>query len=208
MKKIAFLISLAFASAANAGNTTVTLTADNEFWLYSGNAAGTNLVLRGEGHSWPTAFNFSFDVNAGDYLYVAARDQGGPQAWQAAISAPVGALYSNINSWKYIVSPNNNVSQAGVAANVAAGGWANPLAQTDYNASPWGARVNDPNAKWIWHDTLGLANGWNDPSSSDGTYAIFRTNDAVAAIPEPSTYAMMIGGLAMLAALRRRKTAA
>ena len=55
---------------------------------------------------------------------------------------------------------------------------------------------------------LGLANGWNDPSSSDGRYAIFRTNNVVAAVPEASTYAMLLGGLGLLGFLRRRQKAA
>ncbi len=206
MKKIVLLLAVAFSATTSfAANTSVTLTADNQFWLYSGNASGSNLTLRGVGDNWGNAYSFSFDVNPGDYLYVAARDQGGPQAWQGVFNTPTGTLYSNISSWQYIVAPQNDASQAAVQSNIAAGGWANPLAQTSYNASPWGARVNNANANWIWHDTLGLANGWNDPSSSDGSYAIFRTTTAVAPVPEASTYAMLIGGLGILGFLRRRQ---
>ncbi len=183
------------------------MTADNEFWLYSGNATGSSLTLQGEGHNWGTAFSFSFNVNPGDYLYVAAKDWGGPQSWQGAFTTPNGALYSNTASWTFIVAPNGDTGQAAVQSNIGAGGWANPVAQTAYNAWPWGAPVGNVNANWIWHDNLGLANGWNEQSSSDGTSGIFRSAQAVSAVPEPSSYAMMLGGLGLVALLRRRKNA-
>jgi hypothetical protein len=79
-----------FTGVALADNATATatLTADNEFWLYSGNAAGTSLQFIGDGHFWPTAFPFSFTVAAGDYLYVLANDGGPPKSWQGVFNTP------------------------------------------------------------------------------------------------------------------------
>ncbi|MES2125685.1 MAG: FxDxF family PEP-CTERM protein [Pseudomonadota bacterium] len=207
MKKIALAVTLAMSSlAAYAGNTTAALTADNQFALYTGNAAGTNLTLVGEGDDWQSLYTFDFNTSAGDYLYVVAKDWGGPQAWQGAFNTPTGALYSQAASWKFIVAQSDDDSTGAVQALIANGGWAQSQAQAPNDMAPWGSIVNDGNATWMWHDNLGLANDWNQSSSSDGTYAIFRTNNVVA-VPEPETYGMMLAGLGLLGVAARRRKA-
>ncbi|MBI3229700.1 MAG: PEP-CTERM sorting domain-containing protein [Burkholderiales bacterium] len=201
MRKLILVLALGFSAAlANAANTTATLTADNEFWLYTGNASGSNLTLRGYGNNWGAPFTFSFDTAPGEYLYVAAHDWGGPQAWQGVFSTAQGNLYSNTASWQYVVASSSDTSTAGVVSNIAHATWATPLAETDNGSGPWGATVHDVNAKWIWHDTV------SSNSSSDSTYAIFRTIQPAAPVPEASSYAMLLGGLGTLAFLRRRQS--
>jgi hypothetical protein len=201
MKKLILALALAGGTCgAHAANTSATLTVDNLFYLYSGNAAGNNLVLQGQGNSWPTAYSFSFDVNPGDYLYVVAQDQGGPQGWQGYFSTPLGALYSNKASWDYIIAPTTDISAAGVMASIAGGSWAASQAEAPYNAGPWGSVVGNVNATWMWHDNF-------DPSASDRTYAIFRTVDAVAVVPEPASYAMLLAGVGLLGVAARRRRA-
>ena len=58
--------AVAFAGTASAANSSATLTADNAFWLYSGDATGSDLQFVGSGNSWPTANSFNFDVKPGD----------------------------------------------------------------------------------------------------------------------------------------------
>ncbi|WP_338844888.1 PEP-CTERM sorting domain-containing protein [Massilia sp. W12] len=195
-------LCLAFCCDAAAAQTvSAQLTVDNEFWLYTGSADGANLTLRGTGNNHNISYSFTFNVAPGEHLFIAARDWGGPQAWQGVFNTPSGMLYSSINSWQYAIAPNNDASQTAVQSAVANATWANPQAQVSYNSYPWGASVNNPNANWMWHDNV----FYN--SSSDGRYAIFRTKDAVAAVPEAQTYMMMLAGLLGLAALAKRKQA-
>jgi len=63
-----FTSIMSFSSIASITNSSATLTADNESWLYSGNATGSNLSFIGHGNNWPTAYSFNFDVAPGNYL--------------------------------------------------------------------------------------------------------------------------------------------
>src|SRR5262245_64070490 len=70
---------------------TATLTADNHYALYAGQADGSQLTLLGTNElgpgGAPGAFNWSlpetwtFSVGEGDYIYVLAWDDGGAQMW-------------------------------------------------------------------------------------------------------------------------------
>lgn len=178
------------SGAALADNSTAKLTADNEFWLYSGNAAGTSLQFIGEGHSWPTAFSFSFTVAAGDYLYVLANDGGPPKSWQGVFNTPAGMLYSNATDW--LGSGVANGTSVVTQALIAGATWSAPT----LSSYPWGNVVGDVSAKWIW---------MVDQSAGPQT-ALFRSAAPVmAAVPEPETYMMLIGGLGVLGLVTRRR---
>ncbi|MGD0972318.1 MAG: hypothetical protein ABSA04_13165 [Desulfobaccales bacterium] len=127
---IAIMAGLLLAGAMPAGAASVTatlLTADNDFILYYGNAAGTDLTQVATGSNWMVAVSVpTFYVPAGDYLYVVAWNDlapaGGPggaapsanpQAWLGQFSGylPGGAtLYSNLSQWESIYTNTGNTS--------------------------------------------------------------------------------------------------
>jgi hypothetical protein len=175
---------------AQAGNTTATLTADNEFWLYSGNATGTALQFVGDGHNWGAAFTFNFTVTAGDYLYVLANDGGPPKSWEGVFSTTAGMLHSNSTDWlgSGVASGTTAVTQALIAG----ASWSAPTLST-YG---WGNVVGDVDAKWIW-----MADQFNGPQTT-----LYRSAAPVmAAVPEAQSYSMLLGGLVVLGLLARRR---
>jgi len=186
-----FTSFMSFSSVASITNSSATLTADNEFWLYSGNATGSNLSFIGHGNNWPTAYSFNFDVDPGDYLYVMALDWGQPHSWQGAFSTPSGSLYTNMTDWVAKAVSSTTVDSSVITT----GAWSTITQDQAYNVSPWGAVVNDPNAHWIWKS------GTNDSE----TMVLFRSAAVVSSVPEPETYAMLLAGLGLLGFMTRRK---
>jgi len=196
MKKtlLSTLLALAFSGMASAAtNSAGTLTADNEFWLYSGNATGSSLQAIGHGNNWGTAYSFNFSVNPGDYLYVMAWDWGQPHAWQGKFTTPVGTVYSNAANWVASATSSTTVN----AAVIGSAAWGGINTELAYNSSPWGAKVNDPGAKWIW----------SSGAYSADTMVLFRTAAPVAAIPEPESYALLLAGLGLVGVMARRRRA-
>jgi hypothetical protein len=182
----ALVLSTGMAWATNA---TAKLTADNEFWLYIGNAAGTNLQYIGEGHNWPTAYSFSFTVAPGDYLYVLGNDGGPPKSWEGTFTTPQGPLQSNATQW--VGSAVANGTSVVTQALVAGATWSAPTL-SNY---PWGNVVGDANAKWIW-----MVDQYSGPQT-----ALFRSAEAVMAVPEPGIQVLLLGGLGVLAVMARRR---
>ena len=189
---IAFTIFTSLVSFSSvASNSSATLTADNEFWLYSGDATGSSLSLVGHGGTWWTPYSFNFDVNPGDYLYVMAWDWGQPHSWQGVFSTPSGSLYTNTTDW--VAKAVNSTT---VDSNmITTGTWSAINQDQAYNVGPWGSTVNDPNAHWIWKDGL----------YDSETMVLFRSAEMVAAVPEPETYAMFMAGLGLMGFIARRR---
>lgn len=185
-------LSLCAGLAAAGGNGSATLTVDNEFWLYSGNATGSNLQFVGHGSDWTRPYSFSFDVAPGDYLYLMAIDWDDLHAWQGLFDTPLGRLYSNAASW--VAAPTSTTEVT--AGLIIDAGWDYILTELPASSSPWGDVVGNADAKWIWNSA---------PTSSDLT-VLFRSANPVAAVPEPESYALMIGGLGVLGFMGRRKT--
>lgn len=197
---LAFAAVISAPGAASAANSSATLTADNGFWLYSGNATGSNLSFVGTGDSWPTAYSFSFDVSPGDYLYVLAIDSGPPHSWQGVFNTPDGTIYSDASSWvAYNVTTPLNAANPVNSALIASATFGPVGSELPHNSGPWNSVVGNVNAKWIWS---------TGPNSSD-TLVLFRTTNVAYAVPEPETYAMLLAGVAVLGVVvRRRKVAA
>lgn len=185
---------LAYSSLASAANSSAMLTADDEFWLYSGNATGSSLQYIGTGSSWTTLSSFSFDANPGDYLYVMARDVwGSPHAWQGKFTVPVGTVYTDTASWVATAVGSTTVNQTVISGAI----WTAVTTELPNGSGPWGAIVPDANAKWIWN---------SDVYAGDTT-VLFRTASVVA-VPEPETYAMLLAGLGVVGWLGRRRRGA
>ena len=191
INKIALAVAtaaLAFAGMASAASGTVT--ADNGFAVYTGNAAGSNLQLVGSGADWTTPFSFNFNVSAGDYLYVAATNWGGPRGLIGTFTTPVGVINTNTTDWlgsntlngvDYAISPLTSAAVQGST-------WSSAYASHQY---PWGTNVGNASAQWIW------------AGSSDTI--LLRTAATVAAVPEPETYAMLMAGLGLMGFVARRR---
>lgn len=218
----ALLLGLGMTSSAMAmlppGAVSVngTLTADNHYGLYVGQADGGGLRFIGRNekgaagapgtYNWSEAETWNFLVTPGEHLYVMAWDDGGPQGWIGNFGWSGGGVASNLPAWQAAIAPGGNPGSSGdlpatatLSGYIAAASWQAPGASAANGSSPWGSINGVGSAQWIWHDTLA------DGSLSDANFAMFRTaSPLVAAVPEPSTYAMLgLGALMVLFATRR-----
>jgi hypothetical protein len=220
MKKVIFAVLMVlcfYVPQAQAYVVTATLTADNHYALYSGNATGSllNFIGRNEygtngapgQYNWslPETFNFS---TSDSYLYVVGWDDARTaNSWIGQFSITgLGTVLSNTQDWESKVGTGVNPGEYGdlnlvtVTADIAAAGWSAPNVSTANGTAPWGTIPGiSPQADFIWRDTF------SSPNGNDGTYAIFRTDFLVTATPEPATMVLFGMGLAGLGVLRRRK---
>lgn len=195
------------ASSVQAETVTARVVADDYFSVYVGNGSGSSMALvGGSGAStWQSqGAPFSFEVAAGDYIYVAAWDSasyGPPHMWIGQFTIGSTTLYSNTTDWT--TKFDNTVKDPSVAQVSAlaqsASSWLVPLASMPNGSSPYGSLIGGSPASMIWHDTFG------GDSASESGYALFRTLAPVVAVPEPSTYALLIAGLSLLAFATRRR---
>jgi hypothetical protein len=213
---------LAGTASANFGSLvpfSATLTADNHYGLFLGDADGSNLISIGRneyGHggspgtyNWSQAEQWYFLAAPGQYLYVMAWDDDGPQGWIGTFSWQSHVLDSNTTDWLSAIAPgtnpgmNGNLPSTGVLEGyIASAVWMTPAASAANGSAPWGSIAGVGNAQWIWHDTLAANSG------ADGHFALFRSvNPLVSAVPEPRTYAMLGLGLGLILLVARRRQA-
>lgn len=209
MKLAALLISSAalVGAAAQAETVTARVVADDFFSVYVGNASGSSMSLVGGSGStlwFSQGTPFSFNVEAGDYIYVAAWDSasyGPPHMWIGEFTVGSTTLLSNTTDWtsKYDSTVKDpSVSQVSGLAQ-AASAWLVPVASMPNGSSPYGSLIGGSAASMIWHDSFGGS------SASEGGYALFRTLAPVVAVPEPSTYALLVAGLGLIGLAARRR---
>lgn len=109
-------ILLASAGLAQAGPLSATLTADNHYGLYHGQADGGVLSFVGRNEfgddgspgtfNWSLAESYFFNVSSLDRLYVVAWDDGGPQSWIGEFTLPNSSvLRTNVEDWEYTLGP-------------------------------------------------------------------------------------------------------
>lgn len=182
-----------FYAGASSGtvSATITVTADNYYGVYLGNAAGDDLRWIGSSAAgdWSTVESFDADVGPDDHLYVAAweasGDYGGPQMAIAEVAMPDDTVGTDAADWEWILGPNDGCpgvtppdpapDEGSLQDLIADGVWAAPGVDADRNASPWGWATGSAFtvARYIWADTF------DDPSitNTSDTYALFRSRD-------------------------------
>lgn len=212
----AFLAVVEMALPAHAAQLSATLTADNHYGLYYGQADGSGLFFvgrneLGDGHisdvdspvpntacsgvfNWQCPESWAFDVNPEDHLYIVAWDTDGPQNWMGEFQLPDSILLSNTADWEYVIASGANPLNGSIpplleiATEIANATWNTPQASGPQGTPPWGTIPGiSASAQFIWHDTL------SDSSSSDANYVIFRSKAPVfspptpVGVPEPAT---------------------
>lgn len=211
-------VSLVFGviGTAHALSITGTLTADNHYGLYYGDASQVQFVGRNEvgpDGSGPGKYNWSdpepyiFEVEAGDYLYVAAwSDDLNAQGWIGEFSFGGSTTLTNTSDWEVLFTRETlgdyapEPSESELLARIGAGTW-NPIGYSlDHGDGPWGTidGLSDE-ADWIWGTPL-IAG-----TSGISEFQIFRTQvEAPVPTPEPGTLLLLGSGLFGLSAFGRK----
>lgn len=197
------------AAPAAAVPISAELTVDNIYGLYVG--IPTTITLVGTNNQWQASEVYNFQAQTGDFVYVAAWDLGGPQAFQGVVNNGATAFPSNAASWVYTVISASSLpgwsaidgpqpSLTALRSALASASWSTIGAVTSHGGAPWGPVVSDVATQWVWPDSL------DNTSSSDGHLVVFRTATAVvSAVPEPSRAAMLLLGLAVAGLLAKRR---
>jgi hypothetical protein len=208
-KFIAPLLIVA-AIQSHAALITATVTADNAFSLYTGNADGTDLTYIGRNTAdWSTARTLTFDHTAGDYIYLASwSDNAVAQGIIGQFTLADGSTLFTGTTWDAHLTNmdiNNYMAEmpslSSVSSEIGENTWAAVNNTVDYGAWPWGSISGiSSNADWMWGSSL-------IPGSGYGEYQIFRLQVGSTNVPEPGSLMMLGMGIALLAPfmIRRKK---
>jgi hypothetical protein len=225
------LPALSWTTPAGAYTISGSITTDNAYVLYYGNADGTGLTQITNGSNWHAPQTFTVDVPGGSYLYVLAWNwsnpgTGNPQAWLGQFTLPGGTLYSDLNDWQYKYTtagnpsyPGNSVpDNAALATFIATGPWntAGPSIGDDLSlnnmslngaANIWTQAHGGPISGISTDEAYWI---WWDTflnSASQDGYVLFRTAEPVVVPIPPSALLLGSGllGLGLLGFRRRRR---
>jgi hypothetical protein len=169
---------------------------DNGFIAYISTSDSTQGTQFSSGNDWTTTITGSTILNAGTdyYLHVYGFDQGGIAGFLGQFSLS-GSDHTFANGSTTLLTNTANWLGNAVGFN---GTYAS-LTDIGLNGiSPWGLRPGiDAAAHWIWS---------GDANSNDNSYFTTRISAVIAApVPEPRTYAMLLGGLGLLGFMARRR---
>jgi hypothetical protein len=187
---------------------TGSLTADNRFVAYISNndaVLGTEIA---NGNNWQATYNLSTPLTTGTYyLHIVGFNDGGPASPGSNPDAIIGSFRLSDANFKFTNGTQTLLTNSTTdwrASDSSSNTWFAP-AGTPLSFGPnagsniWfnntgSARPNiDNNAQWIW-------------SAPDATgMAFFSTTISMSAVPEPSTWAMMILGFAAVGFMAYRR---
>jgi hypothetical protein len=204
--------ALMAASGANANAIlSGTMTVDNAFFAYVSNDNTTRGTLIGQGTDWTASYNvLSSTLTAGTwYLHIEAIDQGGPAGFSGVFNLNGTGLFANgtqtlttdpanLSYWTGLYNNANgtNTEQA----------WVVPTGTVYQDTSyPWGNRAGTAN--WTWaSDALSTPGGSQCSNCTVDFSAQFTVARSTDVVPEPLTLSVFGSGLAVLMAMRRRKS--
>ncbi|MBR0725072.1 PEPxxWA-CTERM sorting domain-containing protein [Bradyrhizobium manausense] len=211
---VAVAFALAFsglgATASQAATLTGNLTADNQFSVYISTNDSSIGTLLTQGNNWPTTYSFSTNLTSGTYYLHVVGDNffgpanmagGNPDAFLGQFSLTGNYVFSNGSQSLLTNTTNWRASDAtGGAVN-----WSAPSGTPISYGTNGGSNIWTNNnggqplsnistsAQWIW-------------SSPDLTGEMFLST-TISAVPEPSTWAMMIFGFLGVGFLAYRRSA-
>lgn len=183
---------MALSAPATATTLSGALTADNELSAYFSTVDSVPGTLLTSGNSWGSTYALpSTLIGAGtSYLHIVATDWGAPAALIGDFAlSDAGASFSN-GGQSLLTDTAHWVVRTGSLA----GADETPISLGTNGAGPWGSRAGiSANAEWIW-----------DVDQCGGCTRYFSTT-ITAAVPEPQTYALLLGGMAALGGFARRR---
>lgn len=227
IKLVALAAVSSVAAPGAAFSTTASVTSDNFYGIYTGDAVSAT-ANHGSDGAWSTVETYTFNMNAGDYLYVAVwSDDSSWQGFLGQFDNHNGRFYSSDPAWQVtatgidkdsmadlptLFEMTTEIGRANAGTNASLGwvtptlGWTN-VTGSQYGGSnnPWGQRaVIDKAAMWSWYNT-GLDARPTAPFAgyNHAEFLIYRIpGDAV---PEPATMVALAMGIGGLVARRRRR---
>jgi hypothetical protein len=224
-KRFALILALLGSALAGTGavaaTVTATVTADNFYALYLGDADGKNLRFIGRNelgptgnpgtYNWSKAETWTLSPQVNDVLYIAAwSDNSTAQGLIGQFTTGSGQFLTNLTDGWTVALSNVDLGNNSPAPTVstltsflASASWNSAQYSVAHGANPWGWIDGiSHDARWIWGTPNLTSSG-----SGAGEYQVFRRSIASitpAPVPLPLPLVLFAGPLLAASMLRRR----